>query len=73
MKSGKLVKIGRSSIKVGHELEKEQLVDENTAKKKKTKYSKGKNLVITPRNDEQVCCIDLLKDDTTTIKTILGV
>lgn len=73
MKSGKLVKIGRSSIKVGHELEKEQLVDENTDKKKKTKYSKGKNLVITPRNDEQVCCIDLLKDDTTTIKTILGV
>lgn len=36
------------------------------------KYSKGKNVVIVPRNEEQVCAFDLMKDQTKTIKLLTG-
>ena len=36
------------------------------------KYSKGKNVVITPRNEEQVCAFDLMKDPTKTVKLLTG-
>ena len=36
------------------------------------KYSKGKNVVIVPRNDEQVCAFDLMKDPTKTVKLLTG-
>ena len=36
------------------------------------KYSKGKNVVITPRNDEQVCAFDLMKDPSKTVKLLTG-
>ena len=36
------------------------------------KYSKGKNVVITPRNDEQVCAFDLMKDSSKTVKLLTG-
>ena len=36
------------------------------------KYSKGKNIVITPRNEEQVCAFDLMKDPTKTVKLLTG-
>ena len=36
------------------------------------KYSRGKNVVITPRNEEQVCAFDLMKDPSKTIKLLTG-
>ena len=36
------------------------------------KYSKGKNVVIVPRNDEQVCAFDLMKDPSKTVKLLTG-
>ena len=36
------------------------------------KYSKGKNLTITPRNEEQVCAFDLMKDPSKTVKLLTG-
>ena len=36
------------------------------------KYSKGKNVVITPRNEEQVCAFDLMKDPSKTVKLLTG-
>ena len=36
------------------------------------KYSKGKNIVITPRNEEQVCAFDLMKDSSKTVKLLTG-
>lgn len=36
------------------------------------KSSKGKNIVINPRNNEQVCAFDLVKDRTKTIKLLTG-
>ena len=36
------------------------------------KYSKGKNVVITPRNDEQACAFDLMKDPSKTVKLLTG-
>ena len=36
------------------------------------KYSKGKNVVITPRNDEQTCAFDLMKDPSKTVKLLTG-
>ena len=45
----------------------------DTDKKPATKkYSKGKNIVITPKNIEQVCAFDLMKDPTKTIKLLTG-
>ena len=69
---GKLRKFTGASIKtVKQQLPQNQ--EEQTSKKKPAKYSKGKSLSITARNNEQACAIDLLKDDRKTIKTILGV
>ena len=36
------------------------------------KYSKGKNVVIMPRNDEQACAFDLMKDPSKTVKLLTG-
>ena len=36
------------------------------------KYSKGKNVVITPRNDEQACAFDLMRDPSKTVKLLTG-
>lgn len=36
------------------------------------KYSKGKSVVITPRNPEQVCAFDLMKDRSKTVKLLTG-
>lgn len=36
------------------------------------KYSKGKNVVIVPRNDEQACAFDLMKDPSKTVKLLTG-
>ena len=41
-------------------------------KSQQRKYSKGKNVVITPRNEEQVCAFDLMKDPTKTVKLLTG-
>ena len=41
-------------------------------KKPVKKYSKGKNIVITPRNEEQVCAFDLMKDPSKTVKLLTG-
>ena len=50
--NSKLKKIGRSSIKIGKQ--------------------KEKDLVYTPRNDEQICAFDLLKDRKKTVKLLTG-
>lgn len=56
MKEGKLEKIGRSSIKI-----------------KQCGYgSKNTNKTYVPKNDEQVCAFDLIKDRRTTIKFLDG-
>ncbi len=60
---GKLHKFGRSSIK----LEREKTKEENAGGR-----AKEKNLVYLPRNDEQVCAFDMIKDGRTTIKLITG-
>ena len=36
------------------------------------KYSKGKNVVIVPRNDEQACAFDLMKDPSKAVKLLTG-
>lgn len=36
------------------------------------KYSKGKQTFVYPRNEEQACAFDLIKDDTKTIKLLTG-
>ena len=41
-------------------------------KPQQRKYSKGKNITITPRNEEQVCAFDLMKDPTKTVKLLTG-
>ena len=51
-------------------LEEPKKQEEN--KKPTKKYSKGKNIVITPRNEEQVCAFDLMKDPTKTVKLLTG-
>ena len=50
----------------------EQPKQEETKKTSTRKYSKGKSIVITPRNEEQVCAFDLMKDPTKTIKLLTG-
>ena len=71
---GKLRKFTGGSIKTYRDnshvtLEEQQ---EETTKKSTKKYSKGKSVVITPRNEEQVCAFDLIKDDTKTVKLLSG-
>lgn len=62
-----LKKIGRSSIKVEREEEKDLL-----EKTKPATYKKKKTEVYTPKNAEQVCAFDMVKDPDTTIKLITG-
>ena len=46
--------------------------DEKSRKPQPRKYSKGKNITITPRNEEQVCAFDLMKDPSKTVKLLTG-
>ena len=45
---------------------------EEGGKQPAKKYSKGKSVVITPRNQEQVCAFDLMKDRSKTVKLLTG-
>lgn len=65
--NGKLRKFTGGSIKTYREKTEET---QDSAKKKK--YSKGRSTCIVPRNEEQVCAFDLMKDDTKTIKLLEG-
>jgi len=54
-------------------LEQPKSQEKETKQKQNTqKYSKGKNVIITPRNEEQVCAFDLMKDPTKTVKLLTG-
>jgi len=74
--NGQLRKFTGGAIKTTKDLtpvpleEPKQKQEEN--KKPVKKYSKGKNIVITPRNEEQVCAFDLMKDPTKTVKLLTG-
>lgn len=48
-------------------------VEEIRKKKATKKYAKGKQTVIYPRNDEQACAFDLLRDERKTVKLLCGV
>lgn len=72
---GTLRKVSGSSIKTTVDLTPINLEEELTnkeIKQPKKKFSKGKSICITPRNDEQVCAFDLIKDPTKTIKLLTG-
>jgi predicted ribonuclease YlaK len=64
MKKDGLKKIGRSSIKVLREEEKDSLEEEKKKRKRSDVYN--------PKNDEQICAFDLVKDPDTTIKLLTG-
>lgn len=73
--NGGLRKFTGGSIKTVKDLTPVPLEQPKQEEGKKTstrKYSKGKNIVITPRNEEQVCAFDLMKDPTKTIKLLTG-
>lgn len=66
---GKLRKFTGQSIKISAT----KSEDESSVKKAYSKYSKkNSNIVITPRNIEQACAIDLLKDRNKTVKIVTG-
>ncbi len=70
---GKIRKFTGQAIKIATSEPSENSVNEKTDKTKKTKkYSKGKNVNIVPRNIEQSCAVDLLKDRNKTVKLITG-
>ena len=70
---GKLRKFTGQAIKISTSESSENSVNEKNDKTKKTqKYSKGKNVNIVPRNIEQSCAVDLLKDRNKTVKLITG-
>jgi len=74
---GKLRKFTGGAIKTVKDmtpvpLEEPKVKEEKPQKSSTRKYSKGKNIVITPRNDEQVCAFDLMKDPTKTVKLLTG-
>ena len=73
---GKLRKFTGGSIKTFKDTTSVTLEETKTQKtnQKPTqrKYSKGKNVTITPRNEEQVCAFDLMKDPTKTVKLLTG-
>ena len=69
--NGKLRKFTGCSIKTFKDTTHVAL-DQKEDDDKPKKYSKGKNVVITPRNQEQVCAFDLMKDPTKTIKVLTG-
>lgn len=68
MKSDGLKKIGRSTIKLEREEEKISVNSADNPDKK----SRKKSEVYNPRNDEQICAFDMVKDPDTTVKVITG-
>jgi PhoH-like ATPase len=75
--NGQLRKFTGGSIKTVKDttpvlLEEQKQKPEKSQKSQTKKYSKGKNIVITPRNEEQVCAFDLMKDPTKTVKLLTG-
>lgn len=68
MKSDGIKKIGRSTIKLEREEEK---ISTNSADNP-DKKSRKKSEVYNPRNDEQICAFDMVKDPDTTVKVITG-
>lgn len=73
---GKLRPFKGRSIKTFREGDEQDGQSESSSKEKKSKkkssYSKGKQALIYPRNDEQVCAFDLIKDEEKTIKLFTG-
>lgn len=69
---GELRKFHGKSIQTCRETFFDSEEDTRSGKKKKEKFAKGKNTVILPRNDEQVCAFDLMKDRTKPVKLITG-
>lgn len=69
---GKFRKFTGGSIKTFKERKVEVDPGEKERVKKERKSSKGNSTIITPRNVEQVCAFDLIKDPTKTIKVITG-
>ena len=63
MKNGKLEKIGRSSITI-------KACDSGVRKEEKTTKKSTKTYL--PRNDEQICAFDLMKDRNIPIKLLTG-
>lgn len=80
--NGELRQFRGGSIKTVREKTAEELAEESyssskdpqkkTKKDATKKYSKGKQTIIYPRNEEQVCAFDLIKDNTKTIKLLTG-
>jgi len=73
--NGQLRKFTGGSFKTFKETSLASLDDTKYEEDKKSatkKFSKGKNVTITPRNEEQVCAFDLMKDDSKTIKLLTG-
>ena len=70
---GAFRKFTGQSIKLASFEEPKELLEDTSGKKKRAKkYSKGKMACIAPRNIEQACAIDLLKDSGKTVKLITG-
>lgn len=75
--NGQLRKFTGGSIKTVKDttpvlLEEPKPKQEGKQRSSTQKYSKGKNIVITPRNEEQVCAFDLMKDPSKTVKLLTG-
>ena len=75
--NGQLRKFTGGSIKTTKDdtpvlLESSKSKQEDKQHSSAQKYSKGKNVVITPRNDEQACAFDLMKDPSKTVKLLTG-
>ncbi len=75
--NGQLRKFTGGSIKTTKDdtpvlLESSKLKQDDKQHSSAQKYSKGKNVVITPRNDEQACAFDLMKDPSKTVKLLTG-
>jgi len=68
--TGGSIKTVKDLTPVPLEPQKQQKQEDN--KKPIKKYSKGKNIVITPRNEEQVCAFDLMKDPSKPVKLLTG-
>lgn len=54
------------------DLESRSNIAKNAKKTKEKKSSKGNQTIIYPRNEEQVCAFDMIKDSTKPIKLITG-
>lgn len=75
--NGQLRKFTGGSIKTVKDttpvpLEEPKSKQEGKQRSSTQKYSKGKNIIITPRNEEQVCAFDLMKDASKTVKLLTG-